>query len=655
MTTSPGRHSFRRLLSALLVYCLVTAPWICCLPVQAVTDSGSTSGLTLAGGSLSASAAQAAELLGVRADVDEILALRRGGATAADAGNLVSKRARVLRKLFHAVLQVQAAENRLESEMSYTYDVLSREQRRINTVNQFFNMMNFMQFGVLYTIEPYSRMHKQFKQSAICTSIGAGLGIGLPVMCIFYNKLARASHLSPPDFLSHVIDGQPVDGSNMPPLVVQYLDATEKGESRSRRACLSALWKERYGVEMARRETLCGIADGKPKSTGVLNTRIVLLWSLYTVVQGFNRDLLALLNEVRDKDMLSPESDLNGGAGDASITANLRDYTGLSAGAAEAARLLRVKPLLDELKSLQSAPESDSRVMQLRICLLESVLAGYLDVQIAADKCQEEMNYQYDVVLAQMMARRGRFLQKTFEANFIQSGTLGACAGWSYLNGYTKAGSTLNVNTTDFSVPDYYVIDLRAQADFDAGHIKDAHIATLATVLDEAAKAGGKKILLVCYTGQTAARAVAALRLMKYEAYSLKWGMCGWHDDLAAKWKSNATDFSSPNWVTSGDPVGYGTFSAPTISTSLTTGEDILKARVQAMLTKDWSVAKTDVLTNPGNYFIVNKWPLTSWTAYGHISGAYRLDEDMNMDHLSYLDPSKTMVVPNYIPAKHNG
>lgn len=441
MTTGPGRHSFRRLLSALLVQCLVTAPWICCLPVQAVTDSGSPSGLTLAGDSLSASAAQAAELLGVRADVDDILALRRDGATPADAGNLVGKRARVLRKLFHAVLQVQAAENRLESEMSYTYDVLSREQRRINTVNQFFNMMNFMQFGVLYTIEPYSRMHKQFKQSAICTSIGAGLGIGLPVMCIFYNKLARASHLSPPNFLSHVIDGQPVDGSNMPPLVVQYLDAAETGESRSRRACLSALWKERYGVEMAKRETLCGIADGKPKSTGVLNTRIVLLWSLYTVVQGFNRDLLALLNEVRDKNMLSPETDLNGGAGEASITANLRDYTGLSAGAAEAARLLRVKPLLDELKSLQGAPESDSRVMQLRICLLESVLAGYLDVQIAADKCQEEMNYQYDVVLAQMMARRGRFLQKTFEANFIQSGTLGACAGWSYLNGYTKAGN----------------------------------------------------------------------------------------------------------------------------------------------------------------------------------------------------------------------
>ena len=215
-------------------------------------------------------------------------------------------------------------------------------------------------------------------------------------------------------------------------------------------------------------------------------------------------------------------------------------------------------------------------------------------------------------------------------------------------NGYTKAGSAINVNMTDFSVPDYYLIDLRSQADFDQGHIKDAHIATLATVLDEAAKAGGKKILVVCYTGQTAARAVAALRLMKYEAYSLKWGMCGWHDDLAGKWKTNATDYASPNWVSSGTPKTLATFSEPTLSTNLTDGQAILEARVKTMLEKTWSVTKTDVLTTPTNYFIVNKWPLTSWDAYGHIDGAYRIDEDLTLDHLNYLDPAATVVVYCY-------
>ncbi len=213
---------------------------------------------------------------------------------------------------------------------------------------------------------------------------------------------------------------------------------------------------------------------------------------------------------------------------------------------------------------------------------------------------------------------------------------------------FTKAGSALNVNTADYSVPDYYVIDLRAQADFDLGHIKDAHIATLATVLDEAAKANGKKILVVCYTGQTAARAVAALRLMNHEAYSLKWGMCGWHDDLAGKWKSNAVDFASPNWVTTGAPPALATFADPKLNTNLTDGREILQARVKAMLSKEWSVSKTDVLANPGNYFIVNKWPLTSWDAYGHINGAYRIDEDLNLAHLNNLNPTATTVVYCY-------
>lgn len=215
-------------------------------------------------------------------------------------------------------------------------------------------------------------------------------------------------------------------------------------------------------------------------------------------------------------------------------------------------------------------------------------------------------------------------------------------------SGYVKPGSALNVDVTDYSIPDYYIIDLRAQADFDLGHIKDANIATLATVLDEAAKANGKKILVICYTGQTAGRAVAALRLMKYEAYSLKWGMCGWHDNLAGKWKSNAGDFVSPNWLTTGNPEMLLTFNAPNFNTNFTDGREILEARVKAMLTKDWAISKTDVLANPENYYVLNKWPLTSWEAYGHIKGAYRIDEDLNLAHLNNLDPDATTVVYCY-------
>jgi rhodanese-related sulfurtransferase len=200
----------------------------------------------------------------------------------------------------------------------------------------------------------------------------------------------------------------------------------------------------------------------------------------------------------------------------------------------------------------------------------------------------------------------------------------------------------------DYSVPDYYVIDLRAPADFDAGHIKDAHNTTLANVLDEAANANGKDILVVCYSGQTAARATGVLRMKGYTAKTLKWGMSCWHNNFAGKWDAKAGDTDSDNWITTGEPPALAEFDAPELSVTGVTGEDIFNERIEAILDNDWIVSSTAVLDAPADYFINNKWSLDSWNAYGHIDGAYRIDEDLNIDGLKYLDPSKTMVTYCY-------
>lgn len=217
------------------------------------------------------------------------------------------------------------------------------------------------------------------------------------------------------------------------------------------------------------------------------------------------------------------------------------------------------------------------------------------------------------------------------------------------LDGWVTSGAGLTVDPVTFEVADYYIIDLRSTDDFNAGHIKDAHNATMANLLTEADKAGSSPILMVCYTGQTAARATGLLRMLGYNAKSLKWGMSAWHSNLAGKWESNATDYSSPNWVSTGTPPPYGEFEYPNFVTGMTDGAAILRARVEAMLTKSgWGVSKTDLLDNPNNYFINNKWPLASWDEYGHIDGAYRIDEDLNLNGLKYLDPSKPVVTYCY-------
>jgi len=216
--------------------------------------------------------------------------------------------------------------------------------------------------------------------------------------------------------------------------------------------------------------------------------------------------------------------------------------------------------------------------------------------------------------------------------------------------GFAKPGSALNVNTTDFSVPDYYVMDIRSAADYDAGHIKNAVNVAITDVLAEAPNAAGKPILVACKSGQTAGRAVAALRLKGYQAFVLKWGMAAWHSDFKGPWESNATDFASPNWVTTGDPAANQTFTSfPEISTGKTTGEEILDVQIAKMLANNnWSVTKDVVLANPGNYFINNYWTQTVWNDLGHITGAYRINEELNLTGLKYLDPDATILTYCY-------
>src|SRR5262249_33975942 len=115
---------------------------------------------------LSPEAAQCASILGILPEAEQIVSARHSGVANRE---ILSHRAHALRKIFQGVLQVQSAESHLEMEMNYTYNLMAREQRRIGTVNQLFNVANFLQFGVLYTIEPASRIHHQFTQSAICT------------------------------------------------------------------------------------------------------------------------------------------------------------------------------------------------------------------------------------------------------------------------------------------------------------------------------------------------------------------------------------------------------------------------------------------------------------------------------------------------------
>jgi rhodanese-related sulfurtransferase len=175
-----------------------------------------------------------------------------------------------------------------------------------------------------------------------------------------------------------------------------------------------------------------------------------------------------------------------------------------------------------------------------------------------------------------------------------------------------------------------YIMDIRSATDFAAGHIENAvnvELKDIITHIKGVNLANYTKVAVVCYTGQTAGFATSILRLMGYDkAFSMKWGMCSWHTDFASRWNNavangNAYAAQFVTTATAKGPKG----DLPELNTGKTTGQEILEARVDALLTEGFSPATVTNATVFGaltSYYIVNYWPQNHYDNPGHIPGA---------------------------------
>ena len=211
------------------------------------------------------------------------------------------------------------------------------------------------------------------------------------------------------------------------------------------------------------------------------------------------------------------------------------------------------------------------------------------------------------------------------------------------LNGWIIAAADVVDNTDD-----YYILDIRSADDYDSGHIDGAVHSSLGNILTDAANSGGKTILVACYTGQSAAHAVIALRLSGYtDAKVLKFGMSSWNVAFD-RWTANCANIGDghANWSTDATAT-LADFADPDLSASASTGAGILAERVDAMLAAGFKgIDASVVLAAPGSYFINNYWAESDVNTYGHIAGAYRIKEDLTLaaGGLGHLDPTETIV-----------
>lgn len=194
-----------------------------------------------------------------------------------------------------------------------------------------------------------------------------------------------------------------------------------------------------------------------------------------------------------------------------------------------------------------------------------------------------------------------------------------------------------------------YVLDIRAEGDYNSGHIEGAVNSSLGSIVADAANAGDKQILVVCYTGQTASHATVALRLSGFDnAQVLKWGMSGWTTETGYDKWSGATSSAgkeSPNW-TMNSTLPAETFEYPSFTTTSTDGATILEERVAVMTAGGFKgVVSSDVYTTPANYHINNYWAEADVTKYGHIDGAYRISPlTLAGGEMANLDPAASVV-----------
>src|SRR5690606_7762841 len=173
------------------------------------------------------------------------------------------------------------------------------------------------------------------------------------------------------------------------------------------------------------------------------------------------------------------------------------------------------------------------------------------------------------------------------------------------------------------------VIDIRKPEVFAKGHIKGAVNVGIGELTDYFANKikpfEYDKIVLACYSGQSASYSTSLLRLMGYgNVYAMRWGMSGWNKSEENHWLENVGSDYEGNLETTDIPKAEpGDF--PMLNTGKTTGAEIFDERISSLFADypNATISADTVFSHPEKYYIINYERKDKYEA-GHIPGAIR-------------------------------
>jgi rhodanese-related sulfurtransferase len=210
-----------------------------------------------------------------------------------------------------------------------------------------------------------------------------------------------------------------------------------------------------------------------------------------------------------------------------------------------------------------------------------------------------------------------------------------------------------NLNDGD-TENDPYIISLRSAEDYAQGHIPGAvnmGVKELFTADNLATIPPDRDVVLVCYTGQTAGQATAALNMLGYEAYSLLFGMSSWTGDPEVFVKRFDAEKNTADYIIDTElhePAGPYSLPPPMSANVAGAAEAYFREGPRTIQAGDLFENLNDGDTENDPYII----SLRSAEDYaqGHIPGAVNMGvkELFTADNLATIPPDRDVVLVCY-------
>jgi rhodanese-related sulfurtransferase len=196
---------------------------------------------------------------------------------------------------------------------------------------------------------------------------------------------------------------------------------------------------------------------------------------------------------------------------------------------------------------------------------------------------------------------------------------------------------------------DFLIIDIRKADSFNEGHIKGAVNVKFNELIpyfeNDISPQSYQKIVMVCYSGQSASFAAGILNLLGYDnVYAMKFGMSAWGTkDAKTHWLKNISDkYINQLELKENSMNTKGNY--PELFTGETDALAILQNRAQAAFDDSFKsrlVSAEEVFNNPDRYYIINYWPKDHYLE-GHLPGAIQYTPKKSLSTTTFLNTLPT-------------